>query len=214
MYNRSVMPEDHGQVTRMTARQVQDGFTLVELLVSITLIAIIGTTFLVFFKSSIFNYLNLQKDATSFTQLDSQATRVSNVLRSATGIVSADANDLVVYAYFYPSDTYVSLLHYYVDSSSGTKQLKADLTPMSANPPIGSPLTAQERTFVVIDNLYLPAGTNLFDYLSAAGTTLGLPITDLQTIKGIRVNLAAQTSSGGNQAIDVQVSLRNRKTNL
>ncbi len=192
----------------------QEGFTLVELLVSIVLIAIIGTTFLVFFKSSIFNYLDLQKDATSFTQLDSQATRVSNVLRSATGIVSADANDLVVYAYFYPSDTYVSLLHYYVVTSGGTKQLKADLTPMSSNPPIGTPLTAQERTFVVINNLYLPSGTNMFDYLSSSGAALGLPITDLQTIKGIRVNLAAQTASGGNQAIDVQVSLRNRKTNL
>ena len=194
--------------------QSQEGFTLVELLVSIVLIAIIGTTFLVFFKSSIFNYLNLQKDATSFTQLDSQANRVSNVLRSATDIVSADANDLVVYAYFYPSDTYVSLLHYYVVSSGGVEQLKADLTPMSANPPIGAPLTAQERTFVVIDNLYLPSGTNMFDYLSSSGAVLGLPITDLQTIKGIRVNLAAQTASGGNQAIDVQVSLRNRKTNL
>ena len=192
----------------------QSGFTLVELLVSIVLIAIIGTTFLVFFKSSIFNYLNLQKDATSFTQLDTQANRVSNVLRSATGIVSADANDLVVYAYFYPSDTYVSLLHYYVVSTNGVSQLKADLTPMSANPPIGTPLTAQQRTFVVIDNLYLPSGTNMFDYLSASGATLGLPITDLQTIKGIRVNLAAQTASGGNQVIDVQVSLRNRKTNL
>ena len=192
----------------------QAGFTLVELLVSIVLIAIIGTTFIVFFKSSIFNYLNLQKDATSFTQLDSQAARVSNVLRGVTDIVSADANDLVVYAYFYPSDTYVSLLHYYVVSSNGTMQLKADLTPMSANPPIGTPLTAQMHTFVVINNLYLPTGTNLFDYLSSNGTTLGLPIADLQTIKGIRVNLAAQTASGGNQAIDVQVSLRNRKTNL
>lgn len=192
----------------------QAGFTLVELLVSITLIAIIGTTFLIFFKSSLFNYLNLQNDATSFTQLDTQAARVSNVLRSATGVNSVSANDLVVYAYFYPSDTYVSLLHYYVVTTNGVKQLKADLTPMSANPPIGTPITAQKRTFVVIDNLYLPTGTNMFDYLSSAGATLSLPITDLQTIKAIRVNLAARTSIGSNQAINVQVSLRNRKTNL
>jgi prepilin-type N-terminal cleavage/methylation domain-containing protein len=192
----------------------QGGFTLVELLVSIVLISTIGTTFLVFFKSSLFNYLDLQKDATSFTQLDTQVARVSNVLRSTIDIVSADANDLVVYAYFYPSDTYVSLLHYYVVSSNGTKQLKADLTPMDANPPIGNPIVAQQRTFVVIDNLYQPSGTSMFNYLSATDVTLGLPITDLQTIKGIRVNLASQTASGGNQAINVQVSLRNRKTNL
>lgn len=193
----------------------QAGFTLVELMVSITLIAIISTTFLVFFKSSLFNYLNLQTDATSFTQLDTQAARVSNVLRSSTNIVSADANDIVVYAYFYPSDTYVSLLHYYVVTTKGVKQLKADLTPMSANPPLGTALSAQMRTFVVIDNLYIPTNANLFEYLSSTGVNLTLPIADLQTIKAIRVNLAAKTATGaGNQAINIQVSLRNRKTNL
>lgn len=202
------------QRRRCEPKGKETGFTLVELLVSITLIAIIGSTFLIFFKSSLFNYLDLQKDATSFTQLDTQVARVSNVLRSSTGIVSVDANDLVVYAYFYPSDIYVSLLHYYVATTSGVKQLKADLTPMTANPPIGSPITAQQRTFVVIDNLYLPNGTNMFDYFGAGNTQLSLPISDLQTIKSIRVNLAAQTARGGNQAINLQVSLRNRKTNL
>ncbi len=192
----------------------QAGFTLVELLVVIVLIAIIGTTFIVFFKSSLFNYLDLQKDATSFTQLDTQATRVSNVLRGTTDIVSVDASDMTLYAYFYPSDKYVSLLHYYVVTTNGTKQLKADLTPMSANPPIGSPLSAQERTFTIIDNLYLPSGTDLFQYIGASGSPLSLPIADLSSIKGIRVNLAAQTSNGSNQAIDIEVSLRNRKTNL
>jgi prepilin-type N-terminal cleavage/methylation domain-containing protein len=193
-----------------------EGFTLVEMLISITLIAIISVTFLVFFKSSLFNYLNLQKDATSFTQLDSQAARVTNVLRGSTGIVSADANDLVVYAYFYPSDAYVSLLHYYVTTTNGVKQLKADLTPMTANPPIGTPVTAQKRTFVIIDNLYQPSGMSMFNYLSSSGSVLSLPISDLQTVKGIRVNLATTTAvgPGGNQSISVDASLRNRKTNL
>lgn len=189
------------------------GFTLTELLVVIVLIGIVGTTFLVFFKSSLFNYLDLQKDATSFTQLGTQATRISNILRSSTDIVSVDSNDLVVYAYFYPSDAYVSLLHYYIVTVDGTKTLKADLTPMSANPPIGSPLTAQQRTFTVIDNLYQPTGSSLFSYLNASGGTLALPIADLQSIKAMQVNLAAKTSDG-NQAINIQVSLRNRKTNL
>ncbi len=194
----------------------EQGFTITELLIAIVLIAIIGTTFLVFFKSSLFNYLDLQKDATSFTQLDSQAARVANVLRSTTDIVSVAENDMVVYAYFYPQDTYVSLLHYYVVTSGGLKQLKADLTPMSANPPIGTPVTAQQKTFTVIDDLYQPSGTSLFTYLSASGATLSLPVADLQTIKGVQVNLATTTVSagGGNQAITVQVSLRNRKTNL
>ncbi|MBL8121270.1 prepilin-type N-terminal cleavage/methylation domain-containing protein [Candidatus Saccharibacteria bacterium] len=196
--------------------QSQAGLTLIELLVAIVLIGIISTTFLIFFKSSLFNYLDLQKDATSFTQLSSQAARVSGVLRGTTGIVTASGNELSVYAYFDPSDTYVSLLHYYVVNNGGAKQLKADLTPMTANPPIGTPITASQRTFVIIDSLYQPSGQNLFAYLNATGGTLSLPITDLQTIKGIRVNLAAQTvaAGGGNQSLAVEVSLRNRKTNL
>lgn len=192
----------------------QQGFTLVELLISITLIAVIGTTFLVFFKSDLIGYLNLQSDATGLTQLDTQAARVANVVRGLTNITSADANDLVIYSYFYPSDTYVSQVHYYFQTTGSNKQLLADVTPMSANPPTGTLLTNKKRTYTVIDNFYQPNGSSLFTYLGASGSALSLPITDLQTIKSIQVNLATKTSNGGNQAINLQVSLRNRKTNL
>lgn len=196
-------------------RKNQKGFTLIELLITISLITIVSTIFLTLFKSSLANYLNLQKDGSSFTVLASQSARVANVLRGTTGIISADTNDLVVYAYFYPFDTYVSKLHYYLQTNNGIKQLRADLTPMTANPPIGTPITAQMKSFVIIDNFYQPVGGNLFTYLGASGSTLTLPITDLQTIKGMQVNLASTTAVGDqNQAINLQVSLRNRKTNL
>jgi type II secretory pathway pseudopilin PulG len=190
------------------------GFTLVELVVGITVMAVIGTTFLVFFKSSLFNYLNLQSDATTMTQINTQAMRIATVMRGVTGINSVDANDISAYSYFYPSDAYVSLVHYYLQTSDGTTQLLADVTPMSANPPIGTPITASEKTYTIIDNFYQPSGTSLFAYLNASGGALNLPITDVQTIKGIQVNLAAKTSNGTNQAMNVQVNLRNRKTNL
>jgi len=90
----------------------------------------------------------------------------------------------------------------------------ADLTPYSANPPLGSPVTAKKRTFTIIDNYYAVSGVSLFTYLDANNAALSLPISDLQTIKGVRVALAAKTSNGSNQALSVQVSLRNRKTNL
>jgi len=190
------------------------GFTLVELLVGIMLMAIIGTTFLVFFKSSIFNYLNLQSDATNLTQINSQAMRVATVMRGATSINSAAANDISVYSYFYPSDTYVSLVHYYLQTSGTVTKVLADVTPMTANPPIGSLLMNKTKTYTIVDNFYQPSGGTLFTYLDSSGTALTLPISDLQTIKGIQVNLAAKGSNGSNQSLNVQVSLRNRKTNL
>jgi prepilin-type N-terminal cleavage/methylation domain-containing protein len=194
--------------------KAQQGFTLVELVVSITLMAIIGTTFLVFFKSSLFDYLDLQSDATSLTELSSQEMRIATVVRGLTDVSSAGANDLSVYAYFYPSDAYVSLVHYYLQQNNGVEQLMADVTPMSANPPIGSLLTDQKRTYTVIDNFYQPSGGSLFTYLNSSGTALTLPVSDLTTIKGVQVNLATTLKDGGNQSVQVQVSLRNRKNNL
>jgi prepilin-type N-terminal cleavage/methylation domain-containing protein len=198
----------------LKTKQGQAGFTLVELLISIVLIAIISSTFLVFFKSSFFNYLNLQSDATSVSQINTQAMRVATVLRGTTGITSVAANDIVLYSYFYPQDSYVSLVHYYLQTSGKTTRLLVDVTPMTANPPIGTTILDKKKTFTVIDNYYQASGITLFTYLGSSGTALSLPITDLQTVKGIQVNMAAKGSNKSNMALNVQVSLRNRKTNL
>ena len=192
------------------------GFGLVELMITMALVGMLSVTFFVFFRSSLFNYLDLQKDASGFTELNRQVSRVSNVLRGTTEVVAADANELTVYAYFYPSDVYVSHLRYYVATIGAKKQLKDTLTPMTANPPIGSQITAQTREFIVIDDLYQPSGGALFTYLNASGNAILLPIAELSTIKGVRVALAIKTvaAGGGDQTVQLQVSLRNKKTNL
>jgi hypothetical protein len=136
------------------------------------------------------------------------------VVRGVTGINSVAANDISVYSYFYPSDAYVSLVHYYLQASGKVTELLADVTPMTSNPPIGAPITNSMQTYTVIDNFYQPSGGALFTYLGSSGSTLSLPVADLQTIKGIQVNLATKDSSSGHQSLNVQVSLRNRKTNL
>ncbi len=189
------------------------GFTLVELMISMTLLAIIGTIFLVFFKSSLFNYLTLQADASNFTELSSQEMRVSSVIRGLSTINSASANDLSVYAYFYPNDAYVSLTHYYLQQSGKVTKLMADVTPMTANPPIGTLLTAQKKTFTIMDSFYEPSGGSLFTYFDSGNNQLTPPISNLETVDAIRVNLATPLSNGGNQSVQVQVSLRNRTVN-
>jgi prepilin-type N-terminal cleavage/methylation domain-containing protein len=194
-------------------RSDEQGLTLIELMVTIVLIGIVSTIFYTVFNTNIKNYLRLQKDASSFTQLGTQSARVSNVVRGTTDILNASDNQLTIYAYFYPADTYVSLLRYYVATSAGQTQLMADLTPMSSNPPIGTPLVAQKRSFVVIDNLYIPIGTSLFEYKGANDIALNQPIVDQKAIKAIQVNLATQAPEG-TQKMSIKVSLRNRKTNL
>jgi len=84
----------------MLSRSMSKGFTTVELMVTIILVGILSTMFIVAFKSSIFNLLNLQTDATASLTLNSQVNRISTVLRGATDITSADNNELVLYSYF------------------------------------------------------------------------------------------------------------------
>jgi prepilin-type N-terminal cleavage/methylation domain-containing protein len=200
----------------MSARKTtsQHGFTIVELLASMTLMAIIALIFLVFFKSVLFDYLNLQEDATSLTQLSSQEMRVATVLRGLTQITSAGNSSLTLYSYFYPSDTYESLVNYYLQTTNGTTELLANVTPMTANPPIGTPITAQEQTYTIISNYYQAAGSNLFTYFDGSSNTLTPPISDLETIKSVQISMATPLSNHGEQTLQVRVSLRNMKTNL
>ena len=192
--------------------QVQRGFTLVEMTVVMILSLIIAATFYTFFKSNLILYLNLQSDASNFTQLAAQSQRISSVVRGLTDITSASADDLQIYAYFFPSDAYVSQVHYYLNANK--TQLLADVTQMTANPPVGSPIPSSLKTYTIIDNFKQSAGTDLFVYSDASNTVLPEPISDLTVIKAIKINLAVSASNNNNQIETTQVSLRNRKVNL
>ena len=191
------------------------GFTIIEMTITIIIAALVSLIAFSVFNTLINQYFGLQQDGSEFTNLAAESQRVGNVLRGLTDIVSESNSDLTVYAYFSPDDTYVSLVHYYLNA--GSTALYADVTPMTANPPIGTPITAQKTTHTIIDNYHALGGVNLFQYLDASGNNLTLPIADEQSIKGIRINLivpADHPTPGGNQQLSLQVSLRNRKTNL
>ncbi|MGB3023729.1 MAG: prepilin-type N-terminal cleavage/methylation domain-containing protein [Candidatus Saccharimonadales bacterium] len=190
------------------------GFTLTEIIMVLALIGVLSAMFYSLFATSFFSYLNLQKQASSFTQISLQSSRVAAVVRGLMSISIAKDDELEIYAYFYPSDQYVSKVRYYVVTVSGVKQLRADLTPMTANPPIGIPIVGDKTTTTVIDSFYQPVGTKLFTYLNAANVELATPITDFFAVKSIKIQLSAKVETQAKQTITTQVMLRNRKTNL
>jgi prepilin-type N-terminal cleavage/methylation domain-containing protein len=193
----------------------QEGFSLLELLVVFTVLGVVVATSLGFFTNSINQYVNLQREGMEFGDMTLQSQRITNVLRGLTDITEATSDSLTVYAYFSPNDTYVSLIRYYKNADKTA--LSADVTPMTANPPIGTPLTSQLKTFAVIENFFNDTNVKTFEYLDSGGTNLSLPIADLHTIKGIRVTLSVPTYApiaNKSTSISSQVSLRNRKTNL
>lgn len=193
----------------------QRGFTLFEMMVTLALLAGVTVVFYASFNTLVFQYFKMQKSGTQFSNLAVSTQRVANVLRGTTDFVSLGDNDVTVYAYFSPNDTYVSQIRYYLNASNTT--LLADVTLMTANPPSGALITSSTKTYTIVENYYKAAGVNLFTYLDANGNALTLPLSDQHIIKGIKIVLAVpKTDPGqsGSQSLALNVSLRNRKTNL
>lgn len=202
-------------VNLFTVRAERSGFTIIEVLIAITLSAIFSTIMYTFFVTSFNQYFAMQQDGMVYSDLATQSQRIAMVLRSSTDITQATDTEITAYAYFSPNDTYVSQIHYYL--SANNKKMLADVVPMTANPPSGALLTGQTRHYTIVDNFYLVSGIKTFSYLGTGTTTLTTPISDLHTIKQIAVNLASPTSApsaSGYDQIKIQVMLRNRKTNL
>jgi prepilin-type N-terminal cleavage/methylation domain-containing protein len=192
---------------------MQLGFTLVEIMVVLSLVGIITISFGSFFFNYSKLYANYQTDGSNFTELASQSQRISDVLRGITDINTESANDLDAYAYFAPTDTYVSDVHYYLNSAQTA--VMVDITPLTANPPNGIPITSKKKTYTIITNYYKQAGLSLFSYYDASANALTPPVADEHTITEIGVNLAEPAShSSKGQQLNIVVSLRNRKTNL
>lgn len=192
----------------------QKAFTLIELLIAMVVAGAISTVLFVFFGNAITQYITLQEDGSAFTDVSLNSQRIAAVLRGGTDITQATDNNITLYSYFAPNDQYVSLIKYYPNASK--TKLLADVTRMTANPPIGTPINGTLKTVTIIDDFYIPTGTKTFEYLDSAGNTLGTPITDYTTIKGVRVNLITKASKRNSvpTKLSVEVSLRNKKTNL
>ena len=170
----------------------QPGFTLVEVLISLFVGALVMIGIFSFFGSSLNEYFRMQQESVAFADVAANSQRVAKVIRGTTDITSASNNSVTLYSYFSPYDTYVSLITYYPNNTN--TKLLADVTKMTANPPTGTQISGSTQTFTIIDSFYLPSGTNTFEYLDSAGATLSMPISDLRTIKGVRVNLADKPS--------------------
>jgi prepilin-type N-terminal cleavage/methylation domain-containing protein len=202
-------------VLRHKSPKDSGGFTLVELLVSITLLGIFAATFSQAFDLSIFGFFDLQSNALEFSTLAESSERIADVIRGTTDFVSLGNNNVTLYAYFYPSDTYASLIHYYLNTQNN--QLLADVTPMTANPPFGTPIASQMHTYTIINNYYDASGVNLFTYLDASGGVLTVPVSNEHLVTSVLINLAvpgSSTTANNNQSMQLTVFLRNRKTNL
>ena len=125
----------------------QSGFTLPEILITIAILSIVLIMIFPLITSTINNYLSLQYKNDQYSSIAAHSQRIANVIRGLSDINSAGTDELDMYAYFYPNDAYVSQIKYYL--STDQTKLLADVTPMTANPPIGVPITANKKTYTI-----------------------------------------------------------------
>ncbi len=191
-----------------------EGFTLVELLVVIMVIGVLFTAFASFFNNNMILFFDQQQNSMNLTELQNESQRIGDVIRGTYDIISAQPNSLSLYAYFSPNDTYVSEIDYYLNSTGN--QLMASITPMTANPPIGTPITTSTTVYTVISNYYAAPNSSLFTYYDANNNVLTPPIADERSIINIGINLAEpiyNSPSNQSQTLSLYINLRNRKNN-
>lgn len=199
----------------MSRHSDESGFTIIELLVVIISSSVLIATLFVFTSNTINGFMQLQAEGLAQSKLADASFRVTRVLRGANYIESASDDGISAYAYFSPQDAYTSKITYFL--SADQSQLLAEVTPMTADYPIGSLLPDQKKTVVVVDGFNKLSGSPTFQYYTSTFSELNSPVTDLQSIKNITVNLYAKIYESNNNeyaSSKVTVNLRNRKTNL
>jgi prepilin-type N-terminal cleavage/methylation domain-containing protein len=189
----------------------QAGYSLIELLVVMSLTAMLAIPLVIFSYKGLSSYEFLQAQSNTSLELSTLSARIAKVIRGTTGIVSASANTLTIYGYFSPQDTTVKKIRYFI---SGTN-LNIGVTPPSGTAPNYVYAAADE--VVTTTRVDLAMGANsMFTYYDDSGNVLpnGFAVGQVKAI-GLYVAANPRTKQlSVPLEVTTRVTLRNFKTNL
>jgi prepilin-type N-terminal cleavage/methylation domain-containing protein len=197
----------------MLRRRVFDkaGYTLIELLIVITLTSMIAVPLVIFSYKGLSSYEFLQAQSNTSTELSTLSQRMGKVIRGATTIIDAQSNTLTIYGYFSPQDTMVKKIRYFI---SGTN-LNIGVTSPSGTAPNYTYLAADETVTTTRVDLAM-GSTPMFTYYDDAGTQLpnGFAVSQVKEV-GLYVAANPRTKQLSVPiSLTTRVTLRNFKTNL
>jgi prepilin-type N-terminal cleavage/methylation domain-containing protein len=201
----------HGLRRRRRDGREEDGFTLVELLVSIILLGVVGSVA----SAAILTATQTQRSTDGLVTARTEATkaieRISRDLRVANPLRVADANDVTV-------DTLrgstCERRRYYVD---GANRLMLSIAPFTTGTACGVygavPGTA---TSTVIADAVVTGGTPIFSYLRWDGSTsqrvaVTAPVaaSSLGLVDGVVISVTVPAAPREPVTVSTQVDLRN-----
>ncbi len=189
----------------------QAGYSLVELLVVITLTSMLAVPLIIFSYKGLSSYEFLQAQSNTSLELSTLSARMGKVIRGTTGVLIASNNTLTIYGYFSPQDATVKKIRYFI---SGTN-LNIGVTPPSGTAPNYTYNAADEVITTTRVDLVMGAN-NLFTYYDDSGNVLPNGFTVGQ-VKSIGLYVAANPRTKQLSvpiAVSTRVTLRNFKTNL
>ena len=198
-------------MSRHNINYAQHGYSLVELLVVMTLTSMIAVPLVIFSYKGLSSYEFLQAQSDTSTELSSLSQRIGKVVRGATGVLSAQPNTLTMYGYFSPADTEVKKIRYFIN---GTNLNIGVTKPDSAVQPFTYNNYLEIVTTTRVD--LAMGGTPMFTYYDDAGNLLTAGFSVGQ-VKAIGLYVAANPrvkQLNVPVSLTTRVTLRNFKTNL
>ncbi|MDB5179172.1 MAG: hypothetical protein JWN01_1115 [Patescibacteria group bacterium] len=189
----------------------QGGYSLVELLVVITLTMVIAVPLVIFSYKGLTSYEFLQAQSNTSTELSTLSQRMGKVIRGATTVLDAQANTLTIYGYFSPQDTTVKKIRYFI---SGTN-LNIGVTPPTGTAPNYTYPAADEVVTTTRVDLAM-GSTPMFTYYDDSGTQLpnGFAVSQIKEI-GLYVAANPRVKQlSVPLSLTTRITLRNFKTNL
>ena len=202
------------------SKKLNSGFTLVELLISVSILALLTVTISTFQKDifslgfSLQGSLNAQIDARHVVKL--MVTEIREATQSALGaypIAIASSTSITFYSDIDNNGT-KDKIRYFVSGSTVKQGVVA---------PSGSPLTyndANEKLTTVINSFVSSSTQPLFQYCpetySGTGSPLSDPI-DISTVRLVKITVIIDKDPNKSPApiiVTSQVSIRNLKGNL
>lgn len=184
------------------------GFTVVELLVAVSVLAIVSTILAAFF----FNFFKSFHKGEDYARLQNDSIAASLLLekelRATTEVIDPSSNTLTIRAYAVSSSSPPDEVRYFIENG----QIKRGLIPPTGSPPDYTYDPASETVKAIANNVI---SDPLFEYFDQDGTQLTPPIL-AASITLIKVNLTIDDDPGKPpEAISTsfQIQLRNLKTN-
>ncbi len=193
------------------SRHNQRGYSLLELIIVISLMSVVAIPLIMFTSRGIASYEFMQLQSDTSTDLSILSQRMGKVIRGTTNVIDAQNNSLTIYGYFSPQDTIVKKIRYFINGT----HLNIGVTPPTGTAPNYTYNVADEVVTTTRVDLAM-GGQSMFTYYDDTGTILpnGFAVSQ---IKAIGLYVAANpdtTRLSVPISLSTRVTLRNFKTNL